>query len=220
MGRVLDVVPNHMGIGGTNRFWLDVLEIGPQAQSAAFFDIDWNPVKDELAGRVLLPILEDLYGKVLEAGLLVRRARRRELLDSIPRPPPAAGARLVRPRSSAVAPSEFRARFDPGDEDILEYPEHPRRDLAPPVRRTATRDADRARPAREGGDQAPHRSALRAEPAAPHSSSTKTSPRSGGREGDARELRRPAPSCWKTRSTGWPTGGSRPRRSTTAGSST
>ncbi len=70
MGRVLDVVPNHMGIGGTNRFWLDVLETGPQAPSARFFDIDWNPVKDELAGRVLLPILEDLYGKVLEAGLL------------------------------------------------------------------------------------------------------------------------------------------------------
>ncbi len=70
MGRVLDVVPNHMGIAGGNPFWLDVLENGPQAPSARFFDIDWSPVKEELEGRVLLPILEDQYGKVLEAGKL------------------------------------------------------------------------------------------------------------------------------------------------------
>ncbi len=71
MGRVLDIVPNHMGIGGFNRFWIDVLETGPQAPSARFFDIDWHPVKEELEGRVLLPILEDQYGLVLERGLLV-----------------------------------------------------------------------------------------------------------------------------------------------------
>jgi hypothetical protein len=70
MGQVLDIVPNHMGISGANRFWLEVLETGPQAPSARFFDIDWHPVKEELEGRVLLPILEDQYGKVLEAGKL------------------------------------------------------------------------------------------------------------------------------------------------------
>lgn len=70
MGRVLDVVPNHMGIAGPNPYWLEVLEIGRHAPSARFFDIDWHPVKDELENRVLLPILEDLYGRVLEAGLL------------------------------------------------------------------------------------------------------------------------------------------------------
>src|SRR4051794_34341977 len=70
MGRVLDVVPNHMGINGPNRFWLDVLQMGPHSPFAAYFDIDWHPVKDELEGRVLLPILGDQYGKVLDDGHL------------------------------------------------------------------------------------------------------------------------------------------------------
>ncbi len=70
MRRVLDVVPNHMGIVGPNKYWLDVLENGPLAPSAHFFDIDWHPVKEELEGRVLLPILENQYGLVLEAGKL------------------------------------------------------------------------------------------------------------------------------------------------------
>lgn len=70
MGRVLDVVPNHMGIAGPNPYWLDLLETGPQAPSAMFFDIDWDPVKEELEGRVLLPILGDQYGAVLESGQL------------------------------------------------------------------------------------------------------------------------------------------------------
>src|SRR5579864_1069990 len=70
MFRVLDIVPNHMGVTGQNRFWLDVLETGPASPSARFFDIDWHPVKEELEGRVLLPILEDQYGKVLEDGKL------------------------------------------------------------------------------------------------------------------------------------------------------
>jgi (1->4)-alpha-D-glucan 1-alpha-D-glucosylmutase len=69
MGRVLDIVPNHMGVAGRNRYWLDMLENGPQAPAARFFDVDWHPVKEELEGRVLLPILEDQYGKVLESGL-------------------------------------------------------------------------------------------------------------------------------------------------------
>ena len=70
MGRLLDVVPNHMGINGPNPFWLDVLECGAISPSARFFDIDWYPVKAELENRVLLPILEDQYGKVLESGKL------------------------------------------------------------------------------------------------------------------------------------------------------
>ncbi len=70
MGRVLDIVPNHMGIGGVNRYWLDVLENGPLAPSGRFFDIDWRPIKEELRNRVLLPILEDQYGRVLEKGLI------------------------------------------------------------------------------------------------------------------------------------------------------
>ena len=69
MGLVLDVVPNHMGIGvGTNPWWQDVLEHGPASEYARFFDIDWTPLRAELNGKVLLPILGDQYGEVLERG--------------------------------------------------------------------------------------------------------------------------------------------------------
>jgi (1->4)-alpha-D-glucan 1-alpha-D-glucosylmutase len=71
MGQLLDIVPNHMGIGGAaNGWWNDVLEHGPSSPYAAYFDIDWNPRKPELAGKVLLPILGDQYGRVLERGEL------------------------------------------------------------------------------------------------------------------------------------------------------
>lgn len=67
MGHILDVVPNHMGIGrSANAWWLDVLENGPSSRFAHLFDIDWHPVKRELENKVLLPILGDLYGTVLE----------------------------------------------------------------------------------------------------------------------------------------------------------
>lgn len=67
MGHIFDVVPNHMGIGqSANAWWLDVLENGPSSRFANLFDIDWHPVKRELENKVLLPILGDLYGAVLE----------------------------------------------------------------------------------------------------------------------------------------------------------
>src|SRR4030065_108788 len=47
---------------------MDVLENAPGSTCAGSFDIDWRPTKPELANRVLLPILEDQYGKVLEEG--------------------------------------------------------------------------------------------------------------------------------------------------------
>ncbi|HEU5323167.1 MAG TPA: malto-oligosyltrehalose synthase, partial [Methylomirabilota bacterium] len=71
MGLLVDVVPNHMGIArNANAWWLDVLEHGPGSRYAGYFDIDWTPVKRELAGKVLLPILGDMYGAVLDAGQL------------------------------------------------------------------------------------------------------------------------------------------------------
>lgn len=67
MGQILDVVSNHMGIAqSANRWWQDVLENGPSSRYADVFDIDWTPLKRELEGKVLLPILGDLYGTVLE----------------------------------------------------------------------------------------------------------------------------------------------------------
>jgi (1->4)-alpha-D-glucan 1-alpha-D-glucosylmutase len=72
LGVLLDVVPNHMGIvGDSNPWWLDVLENGPSSPYAAFFDIDWAPVKAELRHKVLLPVLPDQYGRILESGQLV-----------------------------------------------------------------------------------------------------------------------------------------------------
>ncbi|MBC7962939.1 MAG: malto-oligosyltrehalose synthase [Steroidobacteraceae bacterium] len=67
MGQILDIVPNHMCIEGQgNAYWMDVLENGPSSPYAGFFDIDWHPVKKELENRVLIPILGDQYGTVLE----------------------------------------------------------------------------------------------------------------------------------------------------------
>ena len=71
MGLLVDVVPNHMGIaGGANAWWQDVLENGRTSAYAEFFDIDWRPLKEELRGKILLPVLGDHYGVVLERGEL------------------------------------------------------------------------------------------------------------------------------------------------------
>jgi len=67
MGHVIDVVPNHMGIAkSSNPWWLDVLENGPSSRYASFFDIEWRPIKDELADKLLIPVLGGQYGEVLE----------------------------------------------------------------------------------------------------------------------------------------------------------
>jgi len=67
MGIVQDIVPNHMAIGDqANLWWNNVLENGPSSSYADFFDIDWNPPKNDLTNKVLLPVLGDQYGRVLE----------------------------------------------------------------------------------------------------------------------------------------------------------
>lgn len=69
MHQLLDIVPNHMGVlEADNAWWLDVLECGPASVHAGTFDIEWNPPVPELRNRVLLPVLGDHYGRVLEAG--------------------------------------------------------------------------------------------------------------------------------------------------------
>jgi (1->4)-alpha-D-glucan 1-alpha-D-glucosylmutase len=67
MGQMLDIVPNHMCIASKeNVWWMDVLENGPGSTYADFFDIRWEPVKRELKDKILLPILGDQYGHILE----------------------------------------------------------------------------------------------------------------------------------------------------------
>ncbi|HEX6770487.1 MAG TPA: malto-oligosyltrehalose synthase [Acidobacteriaceae bacterium] len=67
MGLLLDIVPNHMGIGKDAVWWQDVLENGHASRYANYFDIDWSPLKDEMRDKLLLPILGGQYGEELEA---------------------------------------------------------------------------------------------------------------------------------------------------------
>jgi (1->4)-alpha-D-glucan 1-alpha-D-glucosylmutase len=69
LGQVLDVVPNHMSIADRNNlWWWDVLENGPSSPYASYFDVEWQPPEARLQNIVLLPVLGDHYGRVLEAG--------------------------------------------------------------------------------------------------------------------------------------------------------
>jgi (1->4)-alpha-D-glucan 1-alpha-D-glucosylmutase len=70
MGLILDFVPNHMGVGADNPWWLDVLEWGQESPFASFFDIDWEASARGVRDKLLLPVLGDQYGLVLEAGEL------------------------------------------------------------------------------------------------------------------------------------------------------
>ncbi len=74
MGLILDIVPNHMGVGGNdNAWWLDVLEWGRGSPYAEYFDIDWDPPDATLRGRLLAPFLGTSYGECLDSGELVLR---------------------------------------------------------------------------------------------------------------------------------------------------
>jgi (1->4)-alpha-D-glucan 1-alpha-D-glucosylmutase len=70
LSHIVDIVPNHMSVaaGRRNAWWWDVLENGPSSRWASFFDIDWEPPDDRLRHLVLLPVLGDHYGRVLEDG--------------------------------------------------------------------------------------------------------------------------------------------------------
>src|SRR5690242_3484205 len=66
MGLLLDIVPNHMAASEENPWWMDVLENGQESELASYFDIDWDA--DPLGrSRILLPVLGDTYGRVLES---------------------------------------------------------------------------------------------------------------------------------------------------------
>ena len=74
LGQVLDIVPNHMAIGGPeNRWWWDVLENGPSSLWAGHFDVSWDPPEEKLRNTVLMPILGDHYGRALDRGEVTLR---------------------------------------------------------------------------------------------------------------------------------------------------
>ncbi len=92
MGLVLDIVPNHMGIGPDNPFWEDLLEHGQGSRYASWFDVQWRAPTRRLAGKVLLPILGDELEDVIARGELAvevtdRGARVRYFDHDIPLDP-------------------------------------------------------------------------------------------------------------------------------------
>ena len=133
MKHIVDFVPNHMGIGaGGNAWWTDVLENGPSSYAAAFFDIDWAPLKAELHAKLLLPILGDQYGRVLDRGelrleyqgrrahsALLRSGAADQSARSPSRTPPGGGPSDQRPRRREPAPSR-----------VLEHPQLARKAAA------------------------------------------------------------------------------------------
>jgi (1->4)-alpha-D-glucan 1-alpha-D-glucosylmutase len=76
LGQVLDIVPNHMAItGGHNAWWWDTLENGTSSRYAPYFDIEWNAPEERLRNKILLPVLENHSGLIIEAGKLVLERR-------------------------------------------------------------------------------------------------------------------------------------------------
>lgn len=71
LGQMIDIVPNHMAIlGKQNPWWWDVLENGPSSHFSIYFDIDWSASEERWPNKVLLPLLSDHYGRILENGQL------------------------------------------------------------------------------------------------------------------------------------------------------
>ena len=187
MGHILDLVPNHMGIAkSANPWWLDVLENGPSSRFARFFDIEWHPVKDELADKVLIPILGDQYGAVLERQELQLAYRDGAFVvryydDTLPVAPDTYGVILAARARRLARRTHARRRR-------RRAAEHPDRQRAPAVAQHARSGADRGARARKGDRQAPARA--RSPIAAPTSrrSSTTAFARFNGSPGQPRSF--------------------------------
>ncbi|MGE1173222.1 malto-oligosyltrehalose synthase [Pseudomonas sp. BW7P1] len=71
MGLILDIVSNHMAVGGSdNPWWLDLLEWGRLSPYGEFFDIQWHSPDPLMEGQLLLPFLGSDYGIALQEGSL------------------------------------------------------------------------------------------------------------------------------------------------------
>jgi (1->4)-alpha-D-glucan 1-alpha-D-glucosylmutase len=106
LGHVVDVVPNHMAVAPGNRWFEDVLEHGPSSRHASVFDVDWDPPQSWLRNRILLPILDDHYGRVLEDGrITVERHGARCVVSAAGRRLPVAPRSLAEILAAAAAPA-------------------------------------------------------------------------------------------------------------------
>ncbi|MDH6193847.1 (1-_4)-alpha-D-glucan 1-alpha-D-glucosylmutase [Mycobacterium frederiksbergense] len=71
IGLIVDIVPNHLGVGHPeqNPWWWDLLRYGRASMYAGYFDIDWD--LDD--GRIVLPVLgsdDDVADLVVDGELL------------------------------------------------------------------------------------------------------------------------------------------------------
>jgi (1->4)-alpha-D-glucan 1-alpha-D-glucosylmutase len=74
MGLILDIVSNHMAVGGSdNAWWLDLLEWGRLSPYSEFFDIQWHSPDPLLKGQLLMPFLGSDYGEALQTGSIPLR---------------------------------------------------------------------------------------------------------------------------------------------------
>jgi (1->4)-alpha-D-glucan 1-alpha-D-glucosylmutase len=121
MGILADVVPNHMSIDRpSNPWWWDVLENGPSSPYARYFDINWNPPKRDLVNKVLLPILGDQYGRILEDQQIAIYYERGELFASVYQKPlplaPLTWNLVLEPATEGL-----KKRLGEGHEQVLEF---------------------------------------------------------------------------------------------------
>ncbi len=135
LGLVVDIVPNHMATDpASNPWWWDVLRNGEGSEYAHVFDLDPSHPEPRLRGRIVLPVLDDRYGRVLDAGRLTLRRRRRDLVVQIddralPLAPASVGRLLARAARDADA-DELRVLGDAFGHldrvDVEERPSHQR----------------------------------------------------------------------------------------------
>ena len=168
-----------------------MLENGPSSPWAGHFDVDWDPPEAKLRNTVLMPVLGDHYGRVLDAGRAHARARRRP--------------------ASSSATSTTCSRWRPGRWTALladaaaragrRRPRLPGHAPPAPAARDAHRPGRRGRaPPRQGGAAPPARPAARR-------AARPRRPRVDAAVADAQRRRRRASTpCSSSRTTAWPTG--------------
>lgn len=151
MGHILDVVPNHVGVlAADNAWWNDVLENGEASIHADFFDIDWRPANAALTGKVLIPVLADPYGTVLERGELALRFEpergcftlgyHAHRLPLNPRSYPLVLQRALEPGAAVELPEQERAELQSLLTAFRNLP--PRRGASPQLIRERHRDKE------------------------------------------------------------------------------
>jgi (1->4)-alpha-D-glucan 1-alpha-D-glucosylmutase len=70
LGLIGDIVPNHVGTGPENPLWMALLAEGQGGDAGGVFDVDWDPALPGAAGKVIVPVLGEPYGVILDNGEL------------------------------------------------------------------------------------------------------------------------------------------------------